>query len=59
MEIITQKDGKKYVKIDDHTIALEWLRGGWDKLTINQFKALLSGGMMWEFYPDAPERWPL
>ncbi len=28
------------------------------QLTKAQYDALVASGMMWEFHPDAPERWP-
>jgi len=59
MNIIKLKDGKEYVIGDNGTIKLEWLRGGWDSLTKDQYEKLKSCGMMWEFYPSAPEYWPL
>ena len=59
MNVIKLKDGKEYVEGDNGTIKLEWLRGGWDSLTKEKYEQLKSCGMMWEFYPSAPEYWPL
>lgn len=59
MEIIKLNGNKEYAVSDNGAIKLEWLRGGWDEITKDEYENLKSCGMMWEFYPSAPEYWPL
>jgi len=59
MNIITTKEDKKYVLLEDNKIAVEWKRGGWDAMSKSDYEKLCSSGMMWVFYPEAPDYWPL
>lgn len=40
------------------TLALKHTSGAVHHLERQQFDAMADGGLLWEFYPDAPKTWP-